>query len=126
MNENGTDTQLPPSFRQVESPQVNKKTSINNCCTGIVDDALLRLGHRRRIALWLPYFATAATIVAKTDLILTMPSRAATELMRSSKLARFEPPLEIEGFDYRLLWHERSHADPGHKWLRDLIADTIS
>ena len=93
---------------------------------GIVDEALLLLGHRRRIALWLPYFATAATIVAKTDLILTVPSRAATELMRSSKLARFEPPLEIEGFDYRLLWHERSHADPGHKWLRDLLADTIS
>ena len=94
--------------------------------SGVVDVALSRLGQQRKISLWLPYFATAATIVAQSDLILTVPSRAASELMRSGQLARFEPPLEIEGFDYRLLWHERSHADPGHKWLRDLIAETIS
>ena len=93
--------------------------------TGVVDDALAALGRRRRIAMWLPYFATAATVIAQTDMILTIPGRAADELARADTLTRFAPPLAIEGFGYRLLWHERSHADPGHKWLRDLIAATV-
>lgn len=94
--------------------------------TGVVDDALAALGRRRRIAMWLPYFATAATVIAQTDMILTIPSRAADELAEGHALARFAPPLQIEGFGYRLLWHERSQADLGHKWLRDLIAATVA
>ncbi len=93
---------------------------------GVVDDALAALGRQRVIALWLPYFATAASVIAHTDMILTVPARAADELSRAGALGRFEPPLAIEGFDYRLLWHDRSHADPGHKWLRDVIADVSS
>jgi DNA-binding transcriptional LysR family regulator len=59
-------------------------------------------------------------------LILTIPCRAADELARADTLARFAPPLPIEGFDYRLLWHERSHADLGHRWLRDLVATIVA
>jgi DNA-binding transcriptional LysR family regulator len=94
--------------------------------TGVVDDALAALGRRRHVALWLPYFATAATVVAQSDLILTIPSRAASELARGDALVRFAPPIPIEGFGYRMLWHDRSHADPGHKWLRDLIGTTVA
>lgn len=94
--------------------------------TGVVDDALTVLGRRRDIAIWLPYFATAATLVSQTDMILTVPSRAADELARANALSRFAPPLPIEGFDYRILWHERSQVDVGHKWLRDLIATTVT
>ena len=90
--------------------------------SGVIDDALALIGRRREIALWLPYFATAASVVAQTDLILTIPSRAADELARAAGLDRHQPPLTVQGFDYRLLWHERSHADLGHKWLRDLIS----
>jgi DNA-binding transcriptional LysR family regulator len=93
---------------------------------GVVDDALAALGRQRAIALWLPYFATAATVIAHTDMILTVPGRAADELSRGGALGRFEPPLAIEGFDYRLLWHDRGHADLGHKWLRDLIFEVSS
>lgn len=94
--------------------------------TGVVDDALARLGRRRQIAMWLPYFATAATVIAQTDMILTIPGRAADELARAHTLERFAPPLPIEGFGYRLLWHERSRADLGHKWLRDIIAAAVA
>ena len=94
--------------------------------TGVVDDALSALGRQREIAMWLPYFATAATVIAQTDMILTVPSRAADELARANTLTQFEPPLEIEGFGYRLLWHERSQSDLGHTWLRDLIAASVS
>ncbi len=91
--------------------------------TGVVDDAFLKLGKQRKISIWLPYFATAATIVAKTDLVLTVPTRVANELVQLGKLTRFEPPLKLIGFDYRMLWHDRSHEDAGHKWLRDLLTN---
>jgi len=94
--------------------------------TGVVDDALAALGCRRDIAIWLPYFATAGLLIAQTDMILTVPCRAAEELLRTNPLVQFAPPLSIEGFGYRLLWHERSHADLGHKWLRSLIARTVA
>ena len=94
--------------------------------TGVVDEALSAMGRQRRIALWLPYFATAAALIAQGDMILTIPARAAEELMRGGTLATFPPPLALEDFDYRLLWHERSHADPGHKWLRDMIFSSTS
>ena len=76
--------------------------------------------------MWIPYFATTALVIAKTDMILTVPNRAAQELKQSSDLVLFPPPLVIEPFDYRLLWHERSHADLGHSWLREAITSSLS
>jgi len=36
-----------------------------------------------------------------------------------------EPPLEVSGYEMAMLWHERSHRDPAHRWLRDYIADSV-
>ncbi|QPC95901.1 LysR family transcriptional regulator [Mesorhizobium sp. INR15] len=94
--------------------------------TGVVDDALQQLGLSRHIGLWLPYFATAANVIAITDLILTLPSRSATALARSVGLHLFPLPLVVPTFDYRLIWHERSQADPAHLWLRDLVFEGAS
>ncbi len=100
--------------------------SILGGLSGVVDDALAAMGRTRRISLWLPYFATAAHLVAQTNMIMTLPSRAAEPLMRAGDLAAFPPPLSLEGFDYRLLWHERSQADLGHRWLRELLFAKMS
>jgi hypothetical protein len=27
---------------------------------------------------------------------------------------------------YVLLWHERNNDDPGHRWMRQLIGDSMS
>jgi len=93
---------------------------------GVVDDALSALGQRRDVKMWIPYFATAALVIAKTDMILTVPTRAAEQLKLAGTLALFPPPLAIEPFNYRLLWQERSHTDLGHGWLREAIASCLS
>jgi DNA-binding transcriptional LysR family regulator len=90
--------------------------------TGVVDDALRALGHKRRIALWLPYFMTAAVLVAKSDLILTLPRRAAEVAAGSLGLTSFRPPVALETFGYRTIWHERTHKDAACFWLRQLIS----
>ncbi len=90
--------------------------------TGVVDEALALIGLTRQISLWIPYFATAAAIVAASDLVLTLPTRAARRLVQPGQITSFAPPFAIPSFGYRMLWHERCQQDEGHRWLRDQIA----
>jgi DNA-binding transcriptional LysR family regulator len=91
--------------------------------TGPVDTALANLGRERRIGLWLPYFATAALAAANSDLVLTMPRRAAAAFTEMSGLQLLKPPIQLGEFSYRMVWHERVHREPAHVWLRRLILD---
>jgi DNA-binding transcriptional LysR family regulator len=90
-----------------------------------VDDALARLGLTRRVAVTVPHFLVAPHIVAGSDLVLTLASRIATTLAKPLGLALLRPPLELrlEGFRMSMLWHERTHADPGQSWVRELFSD---
>jgi DNA-binding transcriptional LysR family regulator len=89
---------------------------------GMVDTALAAKGLSRRIALRIPSFLAAPLVVARSDLIVTMPRRAAAEFAALAPLALIDPPLAIPGFDVSQVWHERQHADPRHTWLRRLVA----
>lgn len=93
--------------------------------TGPVDRALSSMGRERRIALVLPYFVVAALAAANSDLILTMPYRAAKAFADSMNLTILKPPLELGDFGYRIVWHERVHDDPGHVWLRRVISNVV-
>lgn len=87
----------------------------------IVDTTLAEHGHSRRItAKASTGFALAAT-VAQTDLIATLPVRAATAFGRFLPLQVLELPFKVTPFDITMVWHERVHRDPGHLWLRSLI-----
>lgn len=87
-----------------------------------VDNALAALNRKRRVALTVPHFMVAPHVVAHTDLILTLPSRLAELFAQSLGLVILPPPLEIPGFSMHMVWHERTHYDPGHRWLREQFA----
>ena len=93
--------------------------------SGVIDDALAQLGRRRHIAFWLPYFATAALLVANSDLVLTVPRRVATAAAAPLGLVSLQPPCDLDPFGYRLVWHERTHGDPGCAWLRGLCRSAV-
>lgn len=92
---------------------------------GFVDDALARLGLKRRVAVAVPHFLIAPHVVASTDLILTLAGRVADVLAGPLGLAVLTPPRELEltGFTISALWHERTHADPMQRWFRDVLAE---
>ena len=94
--------------------------------SGVIDDALARLGLRRRIAMWLPYFATAALLVAKSDLILTLPRRAAEALAAPLGMLILRPPVEARPFGYRIVWHQRTHDDAGCRLFRALCLASMA
>lgn len=88
---------------------------------GLVDRVLKKQGLNRHIAMRLPYFSTAPVIVAKSDMLLTLPSRTARHFATLAKLEQLEAPVEIPAFGYTQVWHPRSDHDPAMLWLRDLI-----
>lgn len=90
---------------------------------GVIDTILAQLGHTRRVAMFVPHFATVPFIVAASDLVATVPKRLALKLAPALKLQVLTTPVAIPPFRLTMLWHERSDSDPAHSWLRLLIAD---
>lgn len=90
---------------------------------GIVDDALALQGKRRRVAAEIPHFLVAPYVIRETDLVLTLAERVARIFVPALGLRQLPPPLELPSFSMVLLWHERQHADPAQRWLRDLVVE---
>jgi hypothetical protein len=88
---------------------------------GVVDTALAAKGLSRRVALRIPSFLAAPLVVARSDLVVTLPRHTALEFAALAPLAVVVPPLKLPGFDISQLWHERHQADQRHAWLRKLV-----
>jgi DNA-binding transcriptional LysR family regulator len=88
---------------------------------GVTDEALARLGRARRVALSVTSFLVLPEILRESDLIAVVPSRLAAH---AEGLVQVEPPLDIPGFTKYVAWHERTHHDAGHRWVRELLFRT--
>jgi DNA-binding transcriptional LysR family regulator len=89
---------------------------------GITDEVLAEAGLARRVVLSVPHFLFVMSVLASTDLVAMLPSR----LVRDTSMLRvIEPPVDIPGYEMAMLWHERSHRDPAHQWLREYIAHSV-
>ncbi|MDH0645417.1 LysR family transcriptional regulator [Pseudomonas sp. GD03858] len=86
-----------------------------------IDQALASQGARRRIALTLPHWGVAQSVIAGTDLVLTVARRSLAGARLDPALRRFEPPLAISPFAFTQTWHVRREGDAGHRWLRGQI-----
>jgi DNA-binding transcriptional LysR family regulator len=87
-----------------------------------VDAALSERGLVRRVAVTLPYFATAPLVLMRSDLVLTAPARLARRLAEQHPLVLVPPPIRLPGFTFRICWHARAQHDPAHSWLRARLA----
>jgi DNA-binding transcriptional LysR family regulator len=88
-----------------------------------VDAALRELGLSRRIVLRVPHAATAALIAARTDLVLTLPSRLARHLEPMASVRVLEAPDGVPTFGFGFAYHATHRADPAHAWFRAVIAE---
>ena len=85
-----------------------------------LDRYLSSKGLSRRIGLKVPYFMAAPAVVAKSDLVFTLPRRMAASL-RDDRLIVRELPEDAPTFTFCQFWHERMHKDPAQQWLRRVI-----
>jgi DNA-binding transcriptional LysR family regulator len=90
---------------------------------GTVDDVLRARDRQRRIRVSVPNFLAAMELVARTDLVAVLPRRLVAGIAGRRLTAR-PFPLKIPSFDLLAVWHPRSHADPLHKFARNILLDS--
>ena len=89
---------------------------------GATDTALAERGMSRNVLLSVPNFLLLGAVLANTDLVAMAPSRLVSG---NDALRVVDSPVEVPGFDMLMLWPERLHRDPAHRWLREQIVGSI-
>ncbi|WP_253452993.1 LysR family transcriptional regulator [Neisseria perflava] len=89
--------------------------------SGIADRMLAANGVSRRVSLSVQSFLILPDILRDSDLCAVVPYLL---VAKQSGITTFAPPVTIPGFTKALAWHERTHRNPAHKWLRDLMFES--
>lgn len=85
---------------------------------GVTDEALAAMGRERRVVLSVGSFLVLAQVLRTTDLVAVVPRRLA---LGAPGMTMRAPPVAVPGFAKVMVWHDRTHHDPAHRWLRDLL-----
>jgi DNA-binding transcriptional LysR family regulator len=81
----------------------------------------------RKIVLLTPHFLSLPMIIARSDLVTTVPHALGVYFSRlSSDLAVARPPFDIAGFDLRQHWHRKYLSDSRNQWLRRQVAQLFN
>jgi DNA-binding transcriptional LysR family regulator len=87
----------------------------------LIADRLRELGVARRATLTLPLLVGAPAALPGTSLVATLNRRLVDKYADDPALAVVAAPVELEPFDYFMVWHPRLDHDPAQQWLRDTI-----
>ena len=81
----------------------------------------------RKIVLLTPHFLSLPAIIARSDLITTVPHALAVYFARlSPELVIARPPFDIAGFDLKQHWHRKFHNDSRSQWLRRQVSQLFN
>ncbi|MDG4883078.1 LysR family transcriptional regulator [Mesorhizobium sp. WSM4884] len=100
--------------------------SIDGSMSGSTDEALDRIGRKRRVSLALPHFQAVVLAVASGNYIAAVPRQFAVSAARSLPIMLYEPPLGIAVPEVRMYWHARHDDEPPHRWIREQILAEVS
>ncbi len=91
-----------------------------------IDRTLRRAGCHRTFAITSENILTVPFIVARSNLLATVPSGFARVFSDFCKLRIFEPPFKLEAYRVQLLWHRRFQGDAAHAWFAGIIRSIAS
>ena len=85
-----------------------------------VEQVLAPQGLSRRWFARVPFFQAAVEVLLRTDCLMTTPAHIAWQLSCGHELTFVDLPVATRDQQYHLLWHQRHHQDPAHRWFREL------
>ena len=91
-----------------------------------IDKSLQEQGLKRAIGLEVPHFSVLQGVLDYTDLVVTLPSRAARYYAAQSEVYCFELPFAIEPFAFSLNWFKRSDDIVARRWFIQTVQDIFS
>jgi DNA-binding transcriptional LysR family regulator len=86
-----------------------------------LDQDVAAYGITRRVVYMVNKTWSIAPIVARTDLLGTLPRWFALEFARNFDIAIYDMPVKVPMHTVYMLWHQKSTSDPGHEWLRETM-----
>lgn len=90
---------------------------------GLVDGVLSAAGSTRKIVLELGHVSALPHVLLAAPWVCSLPTVVAEQIAANTALETADHPFgaELSGPVLSLTWHQRLHADPGHRWLRALL-----
>lgn len=89
----------------------------------VIDRTLRQRSLKREIVLEVPSYLGLANIVARTDLVATVPRHFADILANDDVTRIFALPFDVPTYQIKQHWHERFHQDSAHRWLRSMLTE---
>ena len=78
---------------------------------------------RRNIKLWTQHFMSIPTVIARSDLVVTVPHALGMYFERSgANIKMVKPPFNVPDIELKQHWHRKYHNDPKIIWLREVVA----
>jgi DNA-binding transcriptional LysR family regulator len=90
--------------------------------SGALDRILADFGLRRRVALLVATYLAVPAALAASDLIATVPSRAATLIAAHAELATLPLPVDFSA-TISMAWHRRAASEPAQAWFRAMLTE---
>ena len=90
--------------------------------TGPIDGELAKTGYQRQIAATVPEFNLVPYVLTRSDLVFTTARRFAEHYAAIMPIVIVRAPSELPPMRFYQLWHERSHASPASRWLREQVS----
>ena len=91
---------------------------------GWVDEALAKIGAKRRITVFTRHYQAASSLAERQDLIATVPSKMARLQQDNNRVSILTPPFDIPSIELTMAWSPLLQHNPAHKWMRELITET--
>lgn len=76
-----------------------------------------------RLRLTTEHFMALPAVIKASDLAVVMPRNIARGFAAEGGYTILEPDFPLRDFDVSLHWSRRYEADPGNRWLRELIME---
>jgi len=79
----------------------------------------------RRIRVRCQSHAAASAVVARSDLLVTMPRSQAVLVSRDSGNQLLPFPVEIPPLETYLYWHANADQETGSEWFRQMVLSAL-
>lgn len=93
--------------------------------TGALDRLLVDYGQRRRVALLVATYLAVPAALAGSDLIATVPSRAAALIAQHAAITTLPLPMDHSA-TVSMAWHRRTATEPAQAWFRGLLSEAAA
>jgi len=90
---------------------------------GWVDEALAANNKQRQITVFTRHYQAAMLLAEQSDLIVTIPAKAAQLQRDNPRVVIKQPPFAIPPFELKLAWSGLLQHNQAHQWMRRLIIE---